>query len=111
MKFTIRHSVPLCFDAPRQKQLPLVWSVQRQGDAVVVLGSNGGERRVVARDVKISTPAGASASLGVATVLGGSTMSWPLPAKLKGLKPGSTFILTAVVDGKTVDARGEVGGG
>ena len=111
VQFAVRHSIPLCFDGPRQKQAPVVWSVRRKGNSVVLSGSNDGERRVVARDVKITGAGGASASLGAATVLGGSAMSWPLKGKLKGFKPGSAFTLTATVNGKTVEFRGEVGGG
>jgi fimbrial chaperone protein len=111
VQFAVRHSIPLCFDGPRQKQAPVVWSVRRKGNSVVLSGSNDGERRVAARDVKITGAGGASASLGAATVLGGSAMSWPLKGNLKGFKPGSAFTLTATVNGKTVEFRGEVGGG
>jgi fimbrial chaperone protein len=111
VKFAIRHSIPLCFDAPKQKQGAVEWNLRRKGNALVLSGSNAGQRRAVARDVKITGAGGASAALGSATVLGGSTMSWPLKGKLKGLKPGSSFTLNATVNGQAVKITGEVGGG
>lgn len=111
VKFAIRHSIPLCFDSLRQKQGTVEWRLWRNGDALVLSGSNTGQSRVVATGVKVTGAGGAAASIGGATVLGGSTMSWPLKGKLKGFRPGSTFTLTATVNGEAVNITGKVGGG
>ena len=111
VKFALRHSIPLCFDAAKQKQGAVDWGLRRKGNALVLCGSNAGQRRVVAKNVKITGAGGASASLGSATVLGGGEMSWPLKGKLKGFTPGSAFTLTATINGKAVEVKGKVGGG
>jgi fimbrial chaperone protein len=105
----VRHSIPLCFDSPKPLRGNVQWRIERKGDRLALHVSNSGERRAVAKGVKISGAGGASASLGSATVLGGSEMSWPLTGKIKGFTPGSSFTLTAALDGKMVEIKGKVG--
>lgn len=104
----VRHSIPLCFDAPKPLRGDVQWRVERKGDRLVLHGSNSGQRRALAKGVKISGAAGASASLGSATVLGGSSMSWPLTGNIKGFTPGSSFTLSAALNGKMVEVSGRV---
>lgn len=111
VKFTIRHSIPLCFDAARQKQGEVAWSLRPQGNSLVLLGQNKGARRIVAKDVVITGPKGAKVNLASAVVLGGSTMSWPLAGKLKGFATGARFTLTAKIGGKEITFTGKVSGG
>lgn len=111
VKFALRQSIPLCFDAPRQKPGNLDWSLSRSGKRWVLSVSNSGQHRVVAKDVRITGASAASARLGVAVVLGSSDMSWPLTGALKGLSPGSTFTVDARIDNKEVQFKGRVGGG
>ena len=110
VKFAIRHSIPLCFDAARQKQGEVAWRLRPQGKSLVLLGHNNGARRVVAKDVVITGPKGAKVNLASAVVLGGSTMSWPLAGKVKGFAPGASFTLKAKIGGKDITFTGKTGG-
>ncbi|MFN4142414.1 molecular chaperone [Aestuariivirga sp.] len=110
VKFALRHSIPLCFDGAKQKQGAIGWSLRREGGKLVLTGTNSGQRRVVASDLKILGPKGAPLALGPATVLGGSSMSWPIERAPAGLKPGARFTISATINGKTVEFDGKVGG-
>lgn len=110
VKFAIRHSIPLCFDAAMQKRGVLDWSLRKQGKSLMLAGHNTGTQRAVAKDVVI-TVKGAKVNLASAVVLGGSTMSWPLAGKLKGFATGARFTLTAKIGGKEITFTGKVSGG
>lgn len=111
VKFALRQSIPLCFDAPKQKRGEMAWSLRREGKQWLLSASNSSQRRIVAKNVKISGAGGASARLGVAVVLGASDMSWPVTGQLKGLAPGSSFTVDAKIDNKDVQFKGKAGGG
>ena len=111
VKFAIRHSIPLCFDADRQKQGTVTWNLRREGNALVLRARNNGERRAVAKDVVITAPKGTTVRLGSAVVLGGSTMSRLLLGKLKGFAPGASFSLKANIGGKDIIFTGKISGG
>ena len=110
VKFAIRHSVPLCFDSAKQRPGEVSWTLQRDGGKVFLAATNAGERRAVARNLKITGARKASAEMGSAVVLGSSTMGWPLKGALKGFTPGSGFSLSATINGKDVQFTGKVGG-
>lgn len=111
VKFAIRHSIPLCFDAAAQKRGVVDWRVRKRGKSLQLVGQNMGTRRIVAKDVIITGTNGAKVSLASAVVLGGSTMNWPLKGKLKGFEPGASFTLTAEIGGEDVTVTGKVSGG
>ena len=109
VKFALRHSIPLCFDAPKQGKGNVEWSLTREAKSVTLRAANSGGRRIIARNVEISGTGG-TVSLPSATVLGQSSMSWPLQGALKKFKPGSAFTLTATVNGAKITFEGRVGG-
>jgi fimbrial chaperone protein len=111
VKFAIRHSIPLCFDASTQKRSVVDWSLRKQGNTLVLTGHNIGTQRSLARDVVVTGPNGAKVNLGSAVVLGGSTMSWLLAGNLKGFASGADFTLKAKINSKEISYTGKISGG
>jgi fimbrial chaperone protein len=87
IKILVRHSIPVFFAAPERRSSAVAWSVQRQGNQLVVSAHNSGEARLRVSALSVRDSGGRTVSFGsglVGYVLGGSTIRWSGPIGQRG---------------------------
>lgn len=88
---TVRHSIPLFFDASDASPARATWRVTRGAGGLSLTASNAGDARLRLSDVKLSDQSGRAFSFGsglLGYVLGRSSMSWTVSAGKLAPAPG-----------------------
>ena len=110
----LRHSIPVFFSHPNRQPHAIDWRVTTTKRGLRVIARNNGDRRLRVSELKIKNGSGKTLAsrrglLGYA--LGRSTVVWTIPARRRGVQPGSRVNIIAKGDNGPIRTKATVRAG
>ena len=109
----LRQVLPVFFGGPEKSAPDVSWNIRRASNGVALFAHNNGDRRLRVAHVVLTDSSRHSVTLSnglLGYALGHSDMSWPIPAKLRGLALGAAVTIHVDSDMGAVSAKALISG-
>lgn len=106
----IRHSIPVFFRSAQLNVSSIAWSLNHDGDKLVVVATNSGDERLRIASLRLRDAAGTTISFGnglIGYALGRSSMSWIAPSHPRGFGANGSVSITAETDKGPINAMAQ----